>query len=1022
MNLAKYSLEHNKIIHLFLVLIIIIGSAGFFLLGKKEDAPFIIKTAVLITSYPGATPEEVEQLVTEVIEREVQPAPGIEYIKSESYYGLSKIFINLYQSYGNDEIQQLWDELRRKVKNAQAKLPPEASEIIINDDFGDVFGLYFAVTADDGYSYTELNEYANFVKTRLVPVNGVQKVNLFGEQAEVINLEINQERIANLGIHPLEIRSALISQNQLVNTGDFIMGNDQIKIKAEGDFRSLDDISNVIVQTREGKQFRIGDIAEVTRAYADPPVSMMRMNGKRAIGMGVSTPLTADVVKVGKAVAERLDGIKGLLPAGIEIEGIYFEDKIAYAANNNFILNLIISIAIVVGIILLAMGVRAGLLIGSSLIFSILGTFVIMLIIGESLHRTSLAALIIAMGMLVDNAIVVTDNAMVAIKKGVAKKKALIDGASIPQWGLFGATIIAIGSFLPLYLAPANAAEIIKPLFVVLAISLFLSWVFAITQTTVYGEFILKEAAGGSGEDPYDTKFYRKFRAAITGIINARYLTLAIVLGLFVLSLVAFKGVKRSFFPAIVKPYFKVDFWEPMGANIYKTKADVLIAEKFLMEDERVKNVSITLGNSPLRYYLSSTSFGPMPNYANILVETNSNDDAIPVMMDLEKYILSNIPDASPVMQRFMVSPTADMPIEATFTGPDPLVLHQLAEKAKEIMRNDELAQNVRDSWGEKVPSWEPVYSQAKGQLLGISKENMATSVKLLTNGINVGNYRERDKFMPILLLDKNRGSFSFDNLSTFTVISNAGKVVPLDQIIEEHRIDWRDGVIKRYNRERALSAQCEPVFGVEIPELEARIFPLIEQIELPEGYGLRYEGIKFFQDYTSAAISKNLPLTLVLFVIILTLLYNSYKKPLIILLAVPLMIIGIVAALYITGAPYGFFATLGLLGLIGMVIKNVIVLMDQVDIEIAGGAHPYNAIIIAAQSRVMPVSMAAGTTILGMIPLVPDAMFGGMAATIMGGLFAATMLTIIVVPVFYVIIFNVKKPVEVNNNNEKIS
>jgi multidrug efflux pump subunit AcrB len=1011
MNLAKYSIEHNKVIHLILVLILVVGIAAFFMLGKKEDAPFIIKTAVLTTTYPGATPEEVEELVTEVIEREVQPAPGIEYIKSESYYGFSKIFINLYQHYGNKDIQQLWDELRRKVKNAQAKLPPLASEITINDDFGDVYGLYFAITADDGYTYAELRDFANFVKKKLVPVNGVQKVTLFGEQTEVITLEIVQERLANLGIHPLQIRDAITSQNQLVNTGDLIMSDNQVRIKAEGDFRSIDDIQNVIIQNQEGKQFRISDIAEISRDYVDPPINLMRMNGKRAIGMGISTPLDADVVKVGKQVSATLENLKGQLPLGIEIEGIYFEDKIAYEANNNFILNLIISVAIVVGIIFLAMGVRAGLLIGSSLLFSILGTFVVMLFTGDALHRTSLAALIIAMGMLVDNAIVVTDNAMVAIKKGIPRKQALIDGASIPQWGLFGATVIAIGSFLPLYLAPANAAEIIKPLFVVLAISLFLSWVFAITQTTVYGEFILKESSGTAGSDPYDTKFYRKFRSVITRIIDARYMTLAIIVGLFVLSLVAFKGVKRSFFPAIVKPYFKVDFWEPQGVNIFKTQADVIMAEKFLLADTRVKNVSITLGSTPLRYYLSSTSFGPVPNYANILVETHDADDAIPVMNDLERYMLSNLPDAAPVMQRFMVSPQPDMAIEATFTGPDPTVLHNLVEQAKAIMRKDELAQNVKDSWGEKIMAWEPVYSQAKGQLLGVTKENMATSLKVLTNGINVGNYREADKFMPILLFDKNRKNFTFDNFSSFPVVSITGKTVPLDQVIESYNVEWHDAVIKRYNRERAIAAQCEPIQGVEVPELEKRIFPLIEQIKLPEGYGLQYEGVKFFQDYTSNAIAKNLPLTLLIFIIILTLLYNSYKKPLIILLAVPLMLIGIVVALYITGAPFGFFATLGLLGLIGMVIKNVIVLMDQVNIEIEQGLHPYHAIISAAQSRVMPVSMAAGTTILGMIPLVPDPMFGGMAATIMGGLLAATLLTIVVVPVFFVLVYKVKKP-----------
>lgn len=1013
MSITSYALKNKLVVHLFLVLILFVGTSAFFNLGKKEDAPFVMKTAVLITTYPGASPEEVEELVTEVIEREIQAAPGVEYIKSESYYGWSKIIVNLYQHYSNAEMPSMYEQLRRKVKNAQALLPPGASEIIINDDFGDVYGLYFAVTADEGFTDAELREYANYVKKMLVPVDNVQKVALFGEQKEVINLEILQERVSNLGIHPIQIYNALVSQNQLVNTGDLIMGEEQIKIKAEGDFRSIEDIENVIIQTGNGKQFRLGDIAEVSRGYQDPPMNIMRMNGNKAIGMGISTPLDADIVKVGRAVSEVLDKLKSQLPAGIEIEGIYFEDKIAYEANNNFILNLIISVVIVVGIILLAMGVRAGLLIGSSIVFAILGTFVVMLATGEALHRTSLAALIIAMGMLVDNAIVVTDNAMVAMKKGVPRTKALTDGATIPQWGLFGATIIAIGSFLPLYMAPANAAEIIKPLFIVLAISLTLSWLFALAQTTVYGDSFLKVKTADGNADPFDSKFYRGFTNIVTRLIDTRWVTMAVVVGLFILSLVAFKGIKQSFFPAIDKPYFKVDFWEPEGVSIFKTEADVIQVEKFLLADERVKNVSITIGSSPIRYYLASTSFGPVPNFANILVETHKIEDAVVLLEELEAYMLENMPNIKPLMQRFLVSPQPDMAIEATFTGPDPEVLRELAEKAKKIMREEPLAQNVRDSWGEKILVLEPQYSQSRGQLLGVTKENMATSLKMLTNGIPVGNFREKDKFMPILMLDKYRKEFNFDNVSSFPILSMTGEAVSLDQVVEGHTVEWRNNVIKRYNRERALAAQCEPIRGVEAPELEAKIFPLIEAIELPDGYGMRYEGIKFFQVYTQEAIAKNMPLMLLIFVIILTILYNSYKKMLIILLAVPLMMIGIVLSLYITGAPFGFFATLGVLGLIGMVIKNAVVLMDQVNIELDEGKDKYTAIVNAARSRVIPVSMAAGTTILGMVPLIPDPMFGGMAATIMGGLLAATLLTVIVIPVIYSIFYNIKKPVK---------
>ncbi|MCG8581397.1 MAG: efflux RND transporter permease subunit [Bacteroidales bacterium] len=1011
MNIPKYALEHKKVIHLMLTLILVVGIGAYFTLGKKEDAPFIIKTAVLTATYPGATPEEVEELVTEVIEREVQAAPGVDFIKSESYYGFSKIFVNLYQHYSNDDMPQLWDELRRKVKYAQDKLPPGASEIGINDDFGDVFGLYFAVTADEGFSYSELRDYANLVKTRLVPIEGVAKVNLFGEQQEVINLEVSSEKLSNLGIHPAQITEALQSQNSLVNTGDILLDDIQIKVKAEGDFRSIEDIQNVIIQTRNEKQFRLGDIATISKGYLDPPLVKMRMNGLPAIGMGISTPLDANVVEVGGLVDNKLNEIAELLPVGIEIQGIYFEDKIADEANNEFILNLIISVSIVVLIILLAMGARAGLLIGTSLVFSILGTMVIMLPIGLALHRTSLAAFIIAMGMLVDNAIVVADNAMMNIKKGIPKKKALIDAATIPQWGLFGATIIAIGSFLPLYLAPANAAEVIKPLFIVLAISLFLSWIFALIQTTVYGEFLLKSSTEAKS-DPFDTPFYKKFTAFIVKVIDAKYMTLGIVVVLFVVSMIAFNYVERSFFPAINKPYFKVDLWEPEGTNIFKTQSDVEKIEKYLLAHEHVKNVSITIGQSPLRYYLASASFGPKSNFANFLVETHEPEQAVPLLEELEEHILGNFPDVMPVMQRFMVSPVPDAQLEATFTGPDPEVLRQLAEKAKDIMRNEPLAANVRDSWGEKILVIEPNFSQSKGQLLGVTKEGMASSLKMLANGIPVGNYREGDKFMPILLLNNERKNLSFNNAGTYPVFSVTGEAVALNQVTEGHTLDWRNGVIRRYNRERALAAQCDAIRGVETPELEGLILPKLEAIELPPGYGLRYEGMKYYQDVTQSAIAKNFPLTLIIFIFILTILFNDFKKPIIILLSVPLMMIGIVLSLIVSGAPYGFFATLGLLGLVGMVIKNAIVLIDQINLELAEGRDQYTAVINAARSRVIPVSMAAGTTILGMLPLLPDPMFGGMAATIMGGLFAATLLTIIVIPVMYIIFFNVKKPV----------
>ncbi len=1010
MNIAKYALDNKYVIHMILIFVFVLGIIGYKILGKKEDAPFVIKIAVLTTQYPGATPAEVEELVTEVIEREVQGSRGVEFLRSESYYGLSKIYVNMYENYKNKDMPQLWDELRRKVKSAQSNLPPGTSEISINDDFGDVYGLYFAVVAEDGYSYSDLRDYANYVKKMLVPINGVSKVALFGEQVEVVNIMISQERLSNLGIPPTNIGEALQSQNILINTGDLQAGDMQLKIKAEGDFRSIEDIKNVIINGPSGRQFRLGDIANITKGYLDPPVTKMRFNGKPAIGMGISTPIDANVVKVGALVQEQLKKIKEQIPVGVEIEGIYFEDQIADAANSNFILNLIISIIIVVVLLMLTMGVRAGILIGTSLLFSILGTLMIMIFINESLHRTSLAAFIIAMGILVDNAIVVTDNAMVAMKRGVPLRKALIEGATIPQWGLLGATVIAIASFLPLYLAGANAAEVIKPLFIVLAISLFLSWIFALTQTPVYGEFLIKVKPEG-GKDPYDNKFYNWFDGFLKKILAKPFTTIGLILGVFMLSLIAFSHTKRSFFPAIDKPYLKVDYWLQTGTSINKTEADIEVIEKYLLAREDVKQVSVTLGASPLRYYLASTSFGPLPNFANILVETKTPDDAINLQKELSDFIEKNLPGAIPIVQRFKVSPVPDADIEVMFKGPDANVLRKLCEEAKAIMRKEPLAQNVRDSWGNKIPVWEPIYSQNRGQLLGVSKENMAFSMRTITNGVPIGDYREKDKSITVLLKDENFGKIDLANMGNIPVFSTTGKAVLLNQVTEKQNFGWRDFVIKRFDRQRGLSAQCDPVLGVESPELEAKLFPLMEKIKLPDGYSMMYDGMYRTQMRTQGAIAAKMPIMLFIILMVLTVLFNSFKKPILIILTVPFMIIGITMALLITGAPFGFFAILGVLGLIGMVIKNAIVLMDQVNLELADGRSNYDAIKIATRSRVMPVSMAAGTTILGMIPLLPDPMFGGMAASIMGGLFAATLITIIAVPAMFVVFYKVKPP-----------
>ena len=689
MNIPKYSLENQKIIYFFLAVMLIGGIYSFFKLPKKEDSPFVIKQAVLVTQYPGATPQEVEKLVTEPIEREIQAMSDVFQIKSESYFGMSKISLELQPTLSPDYMPVKWDELRRKVANIQPRLPSGASSISVSDDFGDVFGIYYALTADEGYTYDDLRNWAQKIKTELSPVPGVQKVYLFGEQTQVVNVKISIPKLANLGIDPNAIQQVMQTQNLLVNTGDINTGNYQLRLRAEGTYKDIQDIRDQLIVTKSGGEVRLGDIATVERGYMDPPSNLMRVDGKRAIGIGVATGSKDDVVAVGNAVADHLAEMEQLFPVGMDLKTIYPENKIADEANNGFILNLIESLLIVIVIIFIVMGSRAGMLVGSSLLFSVGGTLLIMLIWGVGLNRTSLAAFIIAMGMLVDNAIVVTDNAQVGIKRGLSRYQALIDGATKPQWALLGATFIAVCSFLPMYLAPASVAEIVKPLFIVLAVSLGLSWVLALTQTTTFGNFILKEAKPGENKDPYDTKLYHKFESVLGRLIKRRYVTISTVVATLFLSLFVMSIMPQSFFPIMSKPYFRADLIFPEGYSIYDVETNVKkIEEEYLSKNENIKSYSFTLGGSPVRYYLASSSIGPKPNFANVLIETQDPEDAQAEEGKFYDYMVANYPNILTRSALFALSPVPDAAIEIGFIGDNVDTLVALTQRAQEIARN----------------------------------------------------------------------------------------------------------------------------------------------------------------------------------------------------------------------------------------------------------------------------------------------------------------------------------------------
>ena len=1010
MNLAKYSLDNTKVIYFFLAVLLIGGVFSFGKLGKKEDAPFVIKSAVIMTRYPGAEPAEVERLITEPISREIQSMSGVYKIKSESMYGISKITFELLPSLPASSIPQKWDELRRKVLNIQPQLPSGSSVPTVSDDFGDVFGIYYGLTADDGFSYEEMRNWAERIKTQVVTADGVMKVALFGTHTEVVNISISVNKLAGMGIDPKQLAGLLQSQNQIINTGEITAGEQQLRVVANGMYTTVDDIRNQVITTRAG-QVKLGDIAVIEKGYMDPPGTIMRVNGKRAIGIGVSTDPQRDVVLTGEMVDKKLAELLPLMPVGLNLESLYLENVIAKEANNGFIINLIESILIVIVIIMLVMGMRAGVLIGTSLVFSIGGTLLIMSFMGVGLNRTSLAGFIIAMGMLVDNAIVVTDNAQIAIARGVDRRKALIDGATGPQWGLLGATFIAICSFLPLYLAPSSVAEIVKPLFVVLAISLGLSWVLALTQTTVFGNFILKSKAKNAGKDPYDKPFYHKFEKILSVLIRRKIVTLGSMIVLFVVSLVVMGMMPQNFFPSLDKPYFRADVFYPDGYGVNDVAREMKKVEAHLLKLPEVKKVSITFGSTPLRYYLASTSVGPKPNFANVLVELNDSKYTKEYEEKFDVYMKANFPNAITRTSLFKLSPAVDAAIEIGFIGPNVDTLVALTNQALEIMhRNPDLI-NIRNSWGNKIPIWKPIYSPERAQPLGVSRQGMAQSIQIGTNGMTLGEFRQGDQVLPILLKGNSvADSFRINDLRTLPVFGNGPETTSLEQVVSEFDFRYRFSNVKDYNRQLVMMAQCDPRRGVNAIAAFNQIWSQVQkEIKIPEGYTLKYFGEQESQVESNEALAKNLPLTFFLMFTTLLLLFKTYRKPTVILLMLPLIFIGIVLGLLLLGKSFDFFAILGLLGLIGMNIKNAIVLVDQIDIENQSGLDPRKAVIKATISRIVPVAMASGTTILGMLPLLFDAMFGGMAATIMGGLLVASALTLFVLPVAYCAIHRIK-------------
>lgn len=1008
MKLVKYFLSKKPVTILLLVLVLAGGLLAYVKMGKLEDAPFTIKQALVLTPYPGASPSEVQSQVTDVLEESIQALGELYYLKTENRAGLSKITVYVKKEIRADEMQQLWDKLRRKVSDVQSKLPEGAGPSVVNDDFGDVLGVFYGLTGS-GHSYRELEDEAKLIKNEILKVKDVAKVEIYGTQTPTIDISVSPSVMARSGITMADIARAFEAQNKVVDAGGIDVGSNRLRIESTGNFYSLDDIRNLTIVSRTGEHFRLADITRIEESYQTPASNLMRINGQPAVGIAISTVPSGNVVDMAAAVKESLQQMSGSMPEGFELVTLYDQGYESAVANQGFILNLIISVLTVVAILLFFIGFKNGLLIGSGLVFSIFATLIVMLCTDIALQRMSLAAIIIAMGMLVDNAIVVSDSALVNMQRGMRKRVAIMRACSSTALPLLAATVIAILTFLPIYFSPHITGELLSSLVIVIGVSLMFSWVFALTQTPFFiQEFVRRPRPEELKSALFDGKYYNMFRRSLHWVIKHRYATIACMVLLLVLSAWSFKFIPKVFMPALDKQYFTVDVWLPEGSNIDETGKLAEEMAAYIRTHGEAEMVSTFIGRTPPRYYLSNVAFGPQSNYTQLLVKCHTSEESRRLNAALQDSIRLKFPGPLIKVNKFELSPLTEAVIEARFLGPDPAVLDSLVGQAIEIMRRNPKVADARNEWGNMALMLRPVYDPVKAGELGITKAQMMQSVKSISDGVPVGIYRDNEKKVPVLLKSEGYDITDAASLGNFSVW-NGERSAPLSQVTERIETTWEFPQMRTYNRQLSMAAMCGVKPGHTMAEVHGEIRSEIEAMPLPPGYTFFWDSQYKDQGEAMEAIAKYFPLAFLMLIVILVALFGNFRQPIIILCILPLSLIGVAVGMLLTGLDFGFFPIAGWLGLLGMIIKNVIVLIDEINIQRREGVPAYTAVIESTVSRTRPVLMAATTTILGTVPLLFDIAFGGMAATIIFGLTFATLLTLFVTPALYILFYRIK-------------
>jgi multidrug efflux pump subunit AcrB len=1026
MNPGVLSVRADRVVFAAMALALVGGVVAYLQIGRLEDPEFTIKEALIITPYPGASAEEVAKEVTNPIENAVQQLGQLDRVESESVRGRSVVSAIIQGRYDKHRIPQVWDELRHKIADVQAQLPPSVrGRSMVIDDFGDVYGIFLAISGE-GYSFPELRRYTEFLRRELLLVPNVKKVELFAAQQEVVFLEISRRTLAQLGIHEEQIYSKLQERNVAADGGWVRVGEQHIALDPHGAFNSVEDMLDLVIGSdASGRQFFLRDVATLERTELDPPRRLLRYDGKPAIGLGISTAQGGNVVKVGEGVRRKLQALKHNQPIGIEISDINFQPEAVTAATNDFVFNLAKAVAIVFVVLLLTMGRKTGIIIGIVLFLTIMATFFVMYMKGDILmERISLGALIIALCMLTDNAIIVIEGIKVGIESGQDRLEVVRDTVAQNQWPLFGATAIGVIAFAAIGLSEDSTGEYCNSLFWVILIALSLSWVSSITVTPLLSYLFFKPTAGGSSgrSDPYQTLPFRLYRSLLALALRFRWAVVLLSIGGFVAASWGFTKANQSFFPPATRPQFMVDVFLPAGTHIRETEEFAGKVQESIQARPGVRHVTSFIGSGGLRFLLVYSPEGENPAFVQFLVDVDDWKKIDGLVVDIQKYLDEEHPNANAVAKKFLLGPGQGGRVQARFRGPDGAKLRRLADQAKTILAEDGGAVCVRGDWRERVKVLRPGLLDLQARRSGITRVEVAQALESSFEGRVVGFYREpggagggvfpqETRLLPIITrppLSEREDVHTLNSLQIWSPI--AGRMIPLSQVATPAEVVWEDPIVMRRDRFPTLTVHADPRVGLP-SQLFNRIRGKIEQIELPEGYSLEWGGEYENSRDARAALARPLPYVLALMAFIVVCLFNSIRTTVLIWLVMPLCIIGVTVGLLLTGKPFGFMALLGVLSLGGELIKNQIVVLSKVLIEIEKGKLPYQAILDGCVSKARPVCMVVLTTVLGSIPLLTDPFFGAMAVCIIFGLLFAAVLSLIVTPVLYAIFYNVHAP-----------